>query len=149
MDLAEARQAVLRATVAAEGEDELAQVAERVAVAVAASEPVATRAQVAERFAAAMRETVFLPAVPTLTNAGRAGQLAACFVLYLASPRLFHAVLPRLFQPFADHPPFTLLRFDVEISPEEVFAGRPVDLAVRIEGPRVPPGADAVFLDEN
>lgn len=74
--------------------------------------------------------------------------LATCVALYLFSPRLFHAVIPRLVQPFGDHPPFTLLQFDVEISPEEIFAGRPVEIAVHIEGPRVPPGADAVFLED-
>lgn len=74
--------------------------------------------------------------------------LAACLVLYLVSPRVFHAVLPRLFQPFGDHPPYTLLRFEVEVTPGEIFAGRPADIVVEIRGPRVPLEADAVFREE-
>lgn len=73
--------ALLQATVAAAGENELADVVERVAVAIAEAEPADERARWAERFAAWMRDALFLPAVPTLGNAGRGGQLAACFVL--------------------------------------------------------------------
>ncbi|MEN8182091.1 MAG: adenosylcobalamin-dependent ribonucleoside-diphosphate reductase [Myxococcota bacterium] len=79
-----ARLAALHSQVAAPGETSLADVAGRVASAVAEAEPVGERAEWAERFAAMIRETAFLPSVPTLANAGRGGQLAACFVLDVA-----------------------------------------------------------------
>ncbi|HXV36858.1 MAG TPA: ribonucleotide reductase N-terminal alpha domain-containing protein, partial [Myxococcota bacterium] len=59
----------------------LAQVGERVARAVAEAEPAASRGEWAERFAALIGERRFLPSVTTLANAGRGGQLAACFAL--------------------------------------------------------------------
>jgi ribonucleoside-diphosphate reductase alpha chain len=77
----EARRAVLQATVAASGEAGLADVAERVADAVAMAEPAPRRRQWSERFAAQIASGLFLPAVPALSNAGRSGQLAPCFVL--------------------------------------------------------------------
>ena len=77
----EARNAVLQATVAASGEAGLADVAERVADAVAMAEPAPRRRQWSERFAAQIASGLFLPAVPALSNAGRSGQLAPCFVL--------------------------------------------------------------------
>lgn len=80
----EARLAVLRAQVAAPGETSLAEVAERVARAVAEAESRDARAAYRERFAKWIGEAAFLPSVPTLANAGRGGQLAACFVLELA-----------------------------------------------------------------
>jgi len=80
-EAAQARAALLAATVAAPGEDSLAAVAERVARAVAEAEPAGERAQRAERYAAWIASERFLPAVPTLSNAGRCGQLAPCFVL--------------------------------------------------------------------
>jgi ribonucleoside-diphosphate reductase alpha chain len=72
---------VLRASVAAPGEHDLASVAERVALAVAAAEAPERRAEWSERFAASIRSLRFVPSVPVLANAGRLGQLAACFVL--------------------------------------------------------------------
>ncbi len=76
-----ARRAVLRALVAAPGEAGLDAVAARVAGAVAEAEPADVRAHWRARFAEAMREARFLPNLPTLSNAGRSGQLAACFVV--------------------------------------------------------------------
>jgi ribonucleoside-diphosphate reductase alpha chain len=76
-----ARAAVLRATVATPPERTLADVAERVASAVAAAEVPERRAEIAERFSDSIRSLRFLPSVPVLSNAGRLGQLAACFVL--------------------------------------------------------------------
>ncbi len=79
-----AKRAVLMAQVAAPGETSLDEVAGRVARAVAEAEPAHARAEWAERFSAAIAEQAFLPSVPTLANAGRGGQLAACFALELA-----------------------------------------------------------------
>jgi ribonucleoside-diphosphate reductase alpha chain len=78
-----ARAALFEASVAAPGERDLDAVAERVGRAVAAAEPAAVRDMWSERFAAMLREGVFWPSVPILSNAGRGegGQLAACFVL--------------------------------------------------------------------
>ncbi len=80
----EAQRAVLTAQVAAPGETSLADVAVRVATAVAAAEAASARTEWAERFSALIAGGSFLPSVPTLANAGRGGQLAACFVLEVA-----------------------------------------------------------------
>jgi len=77
----EARSAVLQATVAAKGEAGLADVAERVAGVVSSAEPAPRRREWKERFAEGIASGRFLPAVPVLSNAGRSGQLAPCFVL--------------------------------------------------------------------
>lgn len=78
---AEARRALVESAVAAPGESGLADVGERVARAVAAAEPGPERDGRAEGFAAAIASERFFPSVPILANAGRLGQLAACFVL--------------------------------------------------------------------
>jgi ribonucleoside-diphosphate reductase alpha chain len=80
----EAQFAVLMAQVAAPGETSLADVAERVAGAVAEAEPANARTEWTERFAALIAEQAFLPSVTTSANAGRGGQLAACFALEVA-----------------------------------------------------------------
>jgi ribonucleoside-diphosphate reductase alpha chain len=76
-----AARAVWLATAAAPGETGWDQVAERVSRAVAEAEPAAERAERGARFADWIRGGAFLPSIPTLSNAGRGGQLAACFVL--------------------------------------------------------------------
>jgi ribonucleoside-diphosphate reductase alpha chain len=73
--------AVLHATAAAPGESRFEQVAARVAGAVALAEPAAERGLWRDRFAAAMASGSFFPSIPILANAGRGGQLCACFVL--------------------------------------------------------------------
>jgi len=80
----EAQHAVLIAQVAAPGETSLADVAGRVAAAVVEAEDASARAEWTERFSALIAARAFLPSVPTLANAGRGGQLAACFALELA-----------------------------------------------------------------
>lgn len=76
-----AQGALIRALVAAPGESGWEDVAERVARAVAEAEPERDRPAWRDRFARWIRERRFLPNLPTLANAGRGGQLAACFVL--------------------------------------------------------------------
>jgi ribonucleoside-diphosphate reductase alpha chain len=76
-----ARAAVLRSAICAPGERDLAAVAERVGGAIAAAEAPERREELAERFADSLRALRFVPSVPILSNAGRLGQLAACFVL--------------------------------------------------------------------
>lgn len=81
-DAREARAALLRAHVAAPGEADLAAVAERAGQALAQAEPPRERARRADEFAGAVRDGLFWPSVPILSNAGRPeGQLAACYVL--------------------------------------------------------------------
>jgi ribonucleoside-diphosphate reductase alpha chain len=82
-EAAAARAALLEASVAAPGETDLAGAAERVARAVAEAEPERARETWRERFSAVLRDGLFWPSVPILSNAGRGegGQLAACFVL--------------------------------------------------------------------
>lgn len=76
-----AQRALLEAQVTGPGETTLADVAERVGRAVAEAEVADERSKWAERFASSIAERRFLPSVPTLANASRSGQLAACFAL--------------------------------------------------------------------
>jgi len=77
-----ARAALLRTQVAARGESDLEAVAERVGRALAQAEPPDERERRAGEFTAAVRDGLFWPSVPILSNAGRPdGQLAACYVL--------------------------------------------------------------------
>lgn len=77
----EARDAVLRASVAAPDERSWEDVAQRVAEKIAEGEPAGERGRWQERFLGALLAQRFLPSVPILSNAGRNDQLAACFVL--------------------------------------------------------------------
>ncbi len=74
---------------------------------------------------------------------------AVAVVLLGLVPGLYRAVLPRLVEPFADHPPFTLVTFDVIVEPEPVFHGKPASIAATLGGPQVPPTADVVFIAED
>lgn len=78
---AEARDAVLRALCTASGEATLVDVAHRVARALACAEPQGERERWGARFAERMCGLELLPSLPALTNAGRGGPLAACYVL--------------------------------------------------------------------
>jgi ribonucleoside-diphosphate reductase alpha chain len=80
-EMSQAQTAVLRALAAAPGESDLAAVSERVARAVAEAEPPDERARIARRYAEMMQSQRFLPSIPILANAGRSGNLAACYVL--------------------------------------------------------------------
>lgn len=75
--------------------------------------------------------------------------VVAGLLFYACWPRLFHTVLPRLADPFGDHPPFTLLRFEVGIDPQPLYYGQAADLAVHIRGPRLPARAEAVFVEKD
>lgn len=66
----------------------------------------------------------------------------------LAMPGLFAAVLPRYFDPRGDHPPYTLVTFDVRVSPDPILYGKPAEIAVTLGGPETIGQADAVFVDE-
>ncbi len=84
LELGAAQRAILTAQVTAPGETTLSDVAERVASAVVEAEPATQRAEWAARFSRLIAAGDFLPSVPILANAGRGGQLAACFALEVA-----------------------------------------------------------------
>lgn len=80
---------------------------------------------------------------------GAAVCLLACISLAAAlAPGVPAAVLPRLFAPWADLPPFTRLRFRVIVEPRPLLAHRPASIRVRITGPVAVPSAAVVFPDD-
>ncbi len=68
-------------------------------------------------------------------------------VCWLAMPGLFAAVLPRFLDPRGDHPPFTLVEFDVEIEPSPLYAGRPATVRVHLGGPELIERGNLVFFE--
>ena len=76
---------------------------------------------------------------------------AACVAAVLLGlvPGLYRAVLPRLVEPFVDHPPFTLVTFDVRVEPAPVYHGKSATIAATLGGPQVPPTADVVFVSDD
>ncbi|QDU42739.1 hypothetical protein Mal52_12060 [Symmachiella dynata] len=77
--------------------------------------------------------------------------VAAClvlFVFHLAAPRLLAMVVPRFMDPHGDHPPFTLLDFEVTILPEPVYHGKPATIEAVLSGPETVEQASVVFLDK-
>lgn len=67
--------------------------------------------------------------------------VGVCFLL----PQLMGWVLPRLLNPFADLPPFTLLRFEVSAEPDRIYAGQPAAIRAGISGPVIPQEAEVVL----
>ncbi|MEZ6193114.1 MAG: hypothetical protein R3C45_17720 [Phycisphaerales bacterium] len=68
---------------------------------------------------------------------------------YVVMPSVFHAVVPRLVAPFADLPPFTLVKFDIHTDPQPIYHGKPGTIRVTLSGPGVHDQAQVVFLDES
>ncbi|MCE9591986.1 MAG: hypothetical protein K8S99_15875 [Planctomycetes bacterium] len=62
-------------------------------------------------------------------------------------PGVFRAVVPRLADPWGDHPPFTLLSFDVAVDPRPAYVGRAASIRARIDGPGVTEEASIVFVE--
>lgn len=75
------------------------------------------------------------------------GALLTELVASSLAPRAFGMVLPRLFDPYGDHPPYTLVEFDVRIAPEPVYHGKPATISVQFGGPEQVEQAAVVFLD--
>ncbi len=73
--------------------------------------------------------------------------VAVLAVAYVSFPRVFHAVVPRLMEPHADHPPYTPLRFAVTIEPEPVIQGRGATIRVTLDGPTLPEQATLVWAE--
>ncbi|MDA0659102.1 MAG: hypothetical protein O3C60_09665 [Planctomycetota bacterium] len=85
---------------------------------------------------------------PLLRSAGVAAlALVATCVIYLIVPQLFQRGVPRLMDPWGNHPPFTLLHFQISYAPDTVYQGRAATIRVTIHGPDRPQQADIVFLD--
>ncbi len=77
-----------------------------------------------------------------------AGAVLLGLTFWLSAPRLFSMVLPRYLDPHGDHPPFTLTTFDISLSPEPVYHGRPATITAVLGGPERIERADVVFLAE-
>lgn len=67
---------------------------------------------------------------------------------YAVMPAVFHAVVPRLVVPFADLPPFTTVKFDIQTDPQTIYHGKPGTIRVTLSGPGVHDQAQVVFVDE-
>jgi len=76
-----------------------------------------------------------------------AGAGAAALVLWFMTPRVFGMVVPRLLDPNGDHPPYTLVEFDVQITPEPVYHGKPATITATLGGPEQVDQAAIVFVD--
>jgi len=74
--------------------------------------------------------------------------VAGLALAYAVMPPAFHAVVPRLLAPFADLPPFTLVKFDIKTAPETIYHGKPGTIHVALSGPGVHDQAQVVFVDE-
>ncbi|QQE11261.1 hypothetical protein JD969_17455 [Planctomycetota bacterium] len=79
--------------------------------------------------------------------------LTSIFILtiltYSFFPSVFNAVLPRLLSPYANHPPFTFVTFNISSQPEKVLHSLPVTISANLSGFITPDTADIVFVDEN
>lgn len=69
-------------------------------------------------------------------------------IAYLLIPSAFHAVLPRLLSPFADLPPFTRVKFDIQVEPAPIYYGKPAIIRAALFGPNVSEQAQIVFIDD-
>jgi len=76
-----------------------------------------------------------------------AGAIAAVAVLYLLAPRVFGMVVPRLLNPTADLPPYTLVEFDITTEPQQIYHGKRARITATLGGPIVPTQASVVFTD--
>ena len=84
---------------------------------------------------------------PGRAVAAAVGALAVVLIAYLAAPRVFAMVVPRYLDPTGDHPPFSLLTFEIAVSPQTVYQGKPATIAAALGGPDLPDRANLVFVD--
>lgn len=75
--------------------------------------------------------------------------LGVTALLAILFPGVARQVFPRFAQPWADHPPYTRLRFRVEQSPSPVPVRHNAQVRVVIEGPGLPDRAEIVFPRED
>ena len=84
---------------------------------------------------------------PWKMAAAALGAVVVLVAAYLSAPRVFAMVVPRYLDPTGDHPPFTLIRFGISVSPQTVYQGRPATVTARLDGPDLPEQANLVFVD--
>jgi hypothetical protein len=84
---------------------------------------------------------------PWRAAAAAFGAIAVLCGAYLAVPRVFAMVVPRYLDPTGDHPPFSLLAFDIAVAPEPVYQGKPATISATLDGPDRPDRANLVFVD--
>jgi len=75
------------------------------------------------------------------------GVVAVMLIAFLLMPGVFTMVVPRLFAPTADLPPFTLVEFDVSIEPQQVYHGKDATIYAKLGGPITPTSASVVFIE--
>ena len=61
--------------------------------------------------------------------------LGVVFLSWLLAPRVFSMVVPRYLDPTGGHPPFTLVTFDVTVTPDPVYRSRSATISVELGGP--------------
>ncbi len=105
--------------------------------------------RMADERAASISSLDVFPFTPLYKAIGVAG-LATVAVLstYFMAPRVYGMVVPRLLDPTGDHPPFTLVEFNVEITPDPIYHGRPAAITATLDGPERIEQAAVVFLGE-
>ncbi|HUE13944.1 MAG TPA: hypothetical protein VMR25_07265 [Planctomycetaceae bacterium] len=84
---------------------------------------------------------------PWRAMAAAFGAICVLVVAYLAAPRVFAMVVPRYLDPTGDHPPFSLLSFEIAVSPQSVYQGKPATISATLDGPDQPDRANLVFVD--
>lgn len=84
---------------------------------------------------------------PWKMAAAALGAIVVLIAAYLSAPRVFAMVVPRYLDPTGDHPPFTLIRFGIAVTPQTVYQGKPATITARLDGPDVPEQANLVFID--
>ncbi len=84
---------------------------------------------------------------PWRAVAAAVGAILVLLIVYLAAPRVFAMVVPRYLDPTGDHPPFSLLSFEIAVSPQTVYQGKPATISATLDGPDRPDRANLVFVD--
>ena len=97
--------------------------------------------------------TLEAPQVVSLRPATRAfGWLMALslaiLICFAATPRFFVGGFLRLIDPQGNHPAFSLIQFDVQITPEEIVSGASATIEVNLSGSYLPTQANVIFVDE-
>lgn len=75
------------------------------------------------------------------------GMLVLALGMLASLPGVFQAVVPRFVHPMAGHPPFTRVKFDVQVVPEKVYHGQRASIRATLGGGTIPSQADVVFVD--
>ncbi len=73
--------------------------------------------------------------------------LAAVLIARWIIPGVFARGLPRLLDPTGNHPPFTLVRFEVDVQPQPLPYGSSATISAHLTGPVAIDRADVVFAD--